>query len=110
MIELTPSKEGVLLHVHAQPGARRNGILGERAGALRVAVTAPPDKGKANAAILEVLAEALRLKPSQVVLVSGETSRRKRILLAGGTQADVAARLAEALPDSTPSHSETDPD
>lgn len=98
MIELTPSQGGVLLHVHAQPGARRSGVTGEHAGALRVAVTAPPDKGKANAAILEVLAEALRLKPSQLALIAGETSRRKRVLLAGVSLEDAASRIAAALP------------
>ena len=97
MIELTPSKEGVLLNVHAQPGARRNGLTGEHAGALRVAVNAPPDKGKANAAIVEVLAQALGLKPSQVELISGETSRRKRVLLAGLDVEDVARRIESAL-------------
>ena len=97
MIELTPSREGVLLHVHAQPGARRNGVIGERAGAVRVAVTAPPDKGKANAAILEVLAEALGMKASQLALISGETSRRKRILLGGLTVEEADRRIASAL-------------
>ncbi|AMV39901.1 DUF167 domain-containing protein [Planctomyces sp. SH-PL62] len=103
MIELTPSKEGVLLNVHAQPGARRNGLLGERAGALRVAVTAAPDKGKANAAILDVLADALGLRPSAIALVSGETSRHKRILLAGLTPEEAGRRIAGALPEPKPS-------
>lgn len=97
MIELTPSKEGVLLNVHAQPGARRSGLTGEHGGALRVAVNAPPDKGKANAAIVGVLAEALGLKPSQVALVAGETSRRKRVLLAGLGVEDAARRIESAL-------------
>ncbi|WP_337176414.1 DUF167 domain-containing protein [Paludisphaera sp.] len=97
MIELTPSKEGVLLNVHAQPGARREGVTGEHAGALRVAVNAPPDKGKANAAIVAVLAEALGLKGSQVALIAGETSRRKRVLLAGLSVEDASRRVEAAL-------------
>ena len=103
MIELSASKEGVLLHVHAQPGARRDGLLGERAGALRVAVHAPPDKGRANAAILETLAEALGLRPSQVVLTAGATSRRKRVLLVGRGVAEAAERIAAAIPPDSPS-------
>ena len=99
MIELTPSRDGVLVNVHAQPGARRNAVIGEREGAVRVAVTAPPDKGKANAAILDVLAEALGLRPSQLLLVSGETSRRKRILLTGIAPDDARSRIDRALPD-----------
>lgn len=97
MIELTPTKEGVLINVHAHPGARRNGVTGEHAGAIRVAVNAPPDKGKANAAILEVLAVALGLRPSQVALISGETSRRKRVLIAGLDLDDAARRIEAAL-------------
>lgn len=97
MIELTASKEGVLLNVLAQPGARRNGVTGEHGGALRVAVNAPPDKGKANVAILEVLAGTLGLRPSQVVLISGATSRRKRVLLVGSSIQDAADRVEAAL-------------
>lgn len=99
MIDLTPSKDGAIFNVHAQPGARRNAILGERAGALRVAVTAPPDKGKANAAILELLARALGCRPSAIALVSGETSRHKRFILAGMSVEEAARRLAEAAPE-----------
>lgn len=102
MIELTPSKEGVLLNVHAQPGARRGGLMGEHDGALRVAVSAPPDKGKANAAILDVLAEALGIKTSQLALISGETSRRKRILLAGLSVEEAGRRIAAAMPEPKP--------
>ena len=81
MIELAPHDQGITLKVRAQPNARKNGVLGERAGALRVGVTVAPEKGKANAAIADVLADALGCRPSQVVLLSGETSRDKRFLL-----------------------------
>jgi uncharacterized protein (TIGR00251 family) len=98
MIDLTQAKNGVIVAVRAQPGARRNAILGVRDGALRVAVTAPPDKGKANAAILEMLAKALDRRPSEIGLVSGETARRKRVLLVGLTLEEAARRIADALP------------
>ena len=62
MIALAQHAEGAVLPVLAQPGAKRNAILGERAGALRVAVTAPPEKGKANEAIQSLLAEHLGCK------------------------------------------------
>lgn len=102
MIELTPSKRGTIFAVHAQPGARRNAILGERAGALRVAVTAPPDKGKANAAILNLLARELGCRSSEIALVSGETSRQKRFILADMTVEEAAKRIAKAAPDLKP--------
>ena len=97
MIELTAHPEGTILAVHAQPGAKRNGILGERSGALRVAVTAAPEKGKANAAVAAVLAECLGCKPSRVALLSGETSRQKRFLIAGQTPKDLLPRIDALL-------------
>jgi uncharacterized protein (TIGR00251 family) len=102
MIELTAHVDGTILPVHAQPGARRNAILGERAGALRVAVTAPPEKGKANAAIGALLAESLGCRASQVALISGETSRQKRFLVMGLTAEELHGRIAAALPDPGP--------
>lgn len=104
MIELTPSRDGVLLNVHAQPAARRSGLVGEHDGALRIAVTAPPDKGKANVAILDVLAKALGLKPSQLSLISGETARRKRILLAGLSPEEAGRLISAAMPEPKPSN------
>ena len=83
MIALTPRPDGVVLPVRAQPGARKNAVLGERAGALRVAVSAPPEKGKANAAIQAVLAEALGCRASQLALLGGETARDKTFLVTG---------------------------
>jgi len=98
MIALAPHADGVILPVLAQPGARRSAILGERAGALRVGVTAPPDKGKANEAIQDLLAEALGCKPKQVTLLSGATSRRKRFLIGGIGLEELSDRLAAVVP------------
>jgi uncharacterized protein (TIGR00251 family) len=93
VIELTRHAQGIVLKVRAQPGARKNAVLGERAGALRVAVSAAPEKGKANAAILGVLAEALGCKPSQLELVSGESAREKKVLVSGSTLEQLRDRL-----------------
>ncbi len=79
MIELSAHERGTIVPVRAQPGARKDAVLGERGGALRVAVSAPPERGKANAAIQDVLAEALGVRASQVGLISGETSRDKAV-------------------------------
>ncbi len=97
MITVTEQAEGCVLPVRAQPGARKAGVLGEQAGSLKVAVTAPPEDGKANTALLEVLREALAVKRSQVELLSGQTSREKRFLIRGLTKAELAARLAALL-------------
>ena len=97
MIDIGRDGDELILPVVAQPGARRNAILGERAGTLRVAVTAPPDKGKANAAIQSVLAESLGLKTAQIALVTGATSRQKRFAIAGICEADLGSRLKTIL-------------
>jgi uncharacterized protein (TIGR00251 family) len=97
MITLTDHADGVLLPVRAQPNARRAGVVGEHNGALKVAVTVPPEDGRANAALVEVLREGLGLKRSQVELASGQTSRDKRFLIRGVGREDLAARLARLL-------------
>jgi uncharacterized protein (TIGR00251 family) len=94
MIEIGEHAEGCILPVRAQPGARKAGVLGEQAGALKVAVTAPPADGRANKALVETLGDVLGLKRSQVELVGGGKSRDKRFLIRGMTRAELAARVA----------------
>ena len=75
--------EGVVLVVRAHAGAKRNEIRGEQDGALKISVTQAPEKGKANQAIRQLLADSFRIKLSQIELLSGETSPRKRFLIRG---------------------------
>lgn len=93
MIAIAEHAEGCVLAVRAQPGAKRNALVGELNGALKVAVTAPADQGKANQALAEVLADRLGLKRAQVELLAGATQRGKRFLLRGITSAQLRARL-----------------
>jgi uncharacterized protein (TIGR00251 family) len=97
MIAVTEHAEGCVLPVRAQPGARRAGVQGEQAGALKIAVTAPPADGRANQALVEVLRKALGVKRSQVELIGGQTSRDKRFLIRGLTRAELKLRLAALL-------------
>lgn len=88
---------GVRVAVRVNPRAARSRIEGIAAEAdggavVRVAVTAPPADGKANAAVLDVLAEAWRVKPSALALAAGATGRRKTIEVAGDP-AMILARL-----------------
>lgn len=94
---VVPHDEGSLLAVRALPNARKNAVLGEHAGALKVAVTAPPEDGRANVALVEVLREWLGLKRSQVELASGATNRNKQFLIRGLSPAEVSALLTEKL-------------
>ncbi len=93
MIAIGEHPEGSILPVRAQPGARKAGILGERAGALKVVVGAPPEQGRANQALAELLRDALGLKRSQVELLSGATGRDKRFLIRGMAPAELRERL-----------------
>jgi uncharacterized protein (TIGR00251 family) len=83
MLTLEQNLRGVVLLVRAHASARRNAILGVREGALRVAVTAAPEKGKANQAIIALLSKTLGVSKSKIELVSGETSPKKRMLVTG---------------------------
>ncbi len=91
--------DGLLLRVHAKPKASRSGLLGVHDGRLKVAVTAAPDKGRANAALLETVAAALGLKRSQVSLSCGETTPLKTLLITGVTRDELSERLVAALAD-----------
>lgn len=97
MITVQPHGQGSILPVRAQPGARKNALLGEHAGTLRVAVTAAPERGKANAAIVSLLADAVECKSSQIALLSGETARAKRFLVVGLSPEELRARISAAL-------------
>lgn len=83
MLELTQTPDGVILLVKAQPGARKNEVAGERNGRLIVKCTQAPEKGKANDAIIEILAKALDVRKSRISLVSGQTNSEKKFLIEG---------------------------
>lgn len=101
MVELEQDPRGVVFPVRAHAGARRNAILGERQGALRVAVTAAPEKGKANRAIIDVLSKALGVPKSTVELISGETSPQKRFLVIDGDSSEIQTTLAGIIAQQT---------
>ena len=96
MIELEETANGVLLPVQAQPKARNNSVIGIHNGRLKVAVTQAPEKGKANNALVKVLASSLGLRRSQIELVSGATSSRKMFLVTGVDVPDLRRRIEES--------------
>jgi uncharacterized protein len=71
------------LIVRLQPRASRTEVVGERAGAVLVRVTAPPVDGKANAALCELIADEVGVARSAVSVVRGETSRDKVVEILG---------------------------
>lgn len=93
MIGLVTHAGGTVLPILAQAGARRNELAGIHAGQLRVRVTQPPEQGKANRAIAELLCRSLHLKRSQIELLHGQSSPRKQFLILGLTPAELHARI-----------------
>ncbi len=93
MLETKKTADGIVIPVKVQPGARKNCVVGEWGGRLKLQVAAPPDKGKANEAVVKLLAKSLGIQRSSVSIVSGETSRDKKVLVQGA----VSVKDVEAL-------------
>ncbi len=74
---------GIELAIHVQPKAKRVGIIGQHNQRIRVAVSAPPEGGKANVAVIKLLADELRIPRRQVELIRGTTSRSKDLRVLG---------------------------
>ena len=87
----------VVLRVHVQPGTGRSAMVGKHGDALKVRVAAPPVEGRANAALLALVAATLNVKGEQVALVSGESSRAKRVRITGVEPDEVARLLEDAV-------------
>ena len=89
---LRSTREGVLLPVRLTPRARRNAIAGiaedpDGTRRLKVSVTAAPERGKANAALVRLLAKSWGLPKSAISIKSGATSRAKTLLVAARPEA-----------------------
>ncbi len=82
------------LQLRVQPGASRDRVVGRYGDALKVAVTAPPEKGRANRAVVKLLADALGVAASVVSIRSGRTGRGKIVRIEGMSQAELDAWLA----------------
>lgn len=87
----------VTLQVKVVPGASRNRLAGRYGQGVKVQVSAPPERGKANEAVVEVLAAALGVSPRQVTIAAGHAQPRKTVRIDGLDQAGLDARLAALL-------------
>src|SRR5262250_848156 len=86
--------DGCTVSVRVHPGAKKNAVTGLHAGAVKIALSAPPVDGKANDALIAFVAEELKLPRSRVALVSGTTSRSKTLRITGKSAAEVQAALS----------------
>lgn len=87
------AKDGMVLRVHVQPGAGREAIIGTHGDALKVRVVAPPVSGRANEAVLSLLAHEFAVDPASLEITSGAASRLKRVKFSGIDADDFEKRL-----------------
>lgn len=85
--------QSVTLTLHIQPGAKKTEVAGEHGEALKIRLHAPPVEGQANAHLIAFLAQRLAVPKAAVTLISGATSRAKRVRI---THVD-AAQVRQAL-------------
>lgn len=73
----------MILKISVIPNARENAIVGFQNDILKVRIHSPPDKGKANDALIEFLAEKFSIPKSRIRIISGHTSRLKKLEIDG---------------------------
>ena len=83
MLNIQKADEAVIFKVKVQSGASKNEIVGVQEDALKIRINAAPVKGKANKALIGFLAKELGMKKSEVEIVSGHTSKIKKIKVLG---------------------------
>ena len=94
---LSNHPEGSVIEIYAQPRASRTRIIGLHDRMLKIGLAAPPVDGKANKALLKWFARALKIPASRLRLISGDSGRRKRLLVMEMEPAELAHRILPAL-------------
>ncbi|ALB69467.1 DUF167 family protein YggU [Cronobacter muytjensii] len=100
MSAVSKTVDGLVLRLYIQPKASRDSIIGLHGDELKVAITAPPVDGQANAHLVKYLAKQFRVAKSQVVIEKGELGRHKQVKIIDPQQipTEVAA-VTESLQD-----------
>ncbi len=96
MIPIREHGGGISFQVKVHPRAKKNAITGEIGAALKLALTAPPVAGRANAACLEFFAKLLKVPRSSVTIASGEHSRLKVVRISGVSVEQVRQSIASS--------------
>ncbi len=94
---LTQSDDGVLLNVYVQPRASRDAFVGIHGESLKLVVTSPPVDGKANGRVIKILAKLFHISKGSIILLHGQQSRHKRLLLSGLGIDDVLPVLSAVI-------------
>ncbi len=82
-----------ILTLRIVPNAKKTEVIGSYGDALKIKLHAPPVEGKANAALLEYLSEALKLPRNAITLLAGEKSRNKRVQIEGLSEPEILTQL-----------------
>ena len=91
--KITGAERGAAFVVTLVSKASKTEIVGRHGDAIKIKVTAPPEKGKANEQLLELLAEKLGVSKGQLEIVAGAKSRHKIISVTGVTPQEVEEKL-----------------
>lgn len=85
MTWIAETNDGVVLSLHCQPGAKASRVVGLHNDRLKLQVQAPPLENRANDALVAWLADQLSLPRKRIEILTGQTSRQKRVLVRGAT-------------------------
>jgi uncharacterized protein (TIGR00251 family) len=84
------------IRVRVQAGASRDGVVGARAGAVVIRLTAPPVEGRANEALRKLIAKRAGVAKGRVSIVRGERGRDKVVRVEGVDEADLRRALGSS--------------
>jgi uncharacterized protein (TIGR00251 family) len=87
------ARPSIRLKLRVVPGAGRSEVVGRYGSAWKVRIGAAPERGRANAALVRVLAQRLRISRSEITIVSGHTGRDKVVELHGLSVDEATSRL-----------------
>lgn len=94
-LAITPTSTGSRFNVKVVPGASRDAMVGVLGDALKVTTSAAPEKGRANDAVVHILARTLDIPPSAITLTSGPAQPRKQFQITGLKPEEIRRRLSD---------------
>lgn len=96
-LEVTELVDSVKIRLRVAPSAKKALVKGVHAGALKLSVSEPPEKGKANSGVQKLIAKALNIPARDVEIIAGLSSQDKVVLLSNIDAATLTSRLLEYL-------------
>ncbi len=93
MIKITENQDSIIFNVRVIPRSSKSEIIGELDGDLKVKLSSPPIEGKANKELIKILSKTLKVSKSDIEIISGETSKSKRIQITTSDKQNIYAIL-----------------